>query len=394
LSARLPDPVGLSAPSGAPPVQFSPTEMEKRHDRLRRWIQEEHLDAVLVYGAGRYQADIHWATDWPGGREAYLIWPADGDAALYLQFYNHLPTARQWARVPRVDWAGPDNVARVAADLAGRSLTGGRLGLAGAWPFDQFLALRRHLPAARLVDVREGYRRLRLIRSAEEIDRFRYAARLADQSLESLRHGLSPDIPLDRVPYLLEPVYLAGGGFSGIHYFAAMPMGGPFVSVPAQYWFSTPMRQGDVLITEITACYQGYQAQVHRTYSLGVSPDDAWSRLHEAAVTVFDTMLAALGPGRRVEHVLAAGAVVERLGYTIVDDLVHGADQMPPVLRTPSTMHQPYPHDLVLAPGMVLVIQPNLVDGDGRGLQFGETVLITDQGAETLHHFPRQWIVV
>jgi hypothetical protein len=39
---------------------------------------------------------------------------------------------------------------------------------------------------------------------------------------------------------------------------------------------------------------------------------------------------------------------------------------------------------------MTLVVQPNVVTRDQRaGVQTGELLLVTDQGPERLHHFPR-----
>jgi hypothetical protein len=44
---------------------------------------------------------------------------------------------------------------------------------------------------------------------------------------------------------------------------------------------------------------------------------------------------------------------------------------------------------------MVVVIQPNVVmDATAQiGLQFGETVRITRDGTERLHHLPRQYFI-
>ncbi|MCL5960874.1 MAG: hypothetical protein M1358_16505 [Chloroflexi bacterium] len=43
---------------------------------------------------------------------------------------------------------------------------------------------------------------------------------------------------------------------------------------------------------------------------------------------------------------------------------------------------------------MVSVIQPNVITPDGkRGLQFGETLLVTKTGVERLNRYPRQLIV-
>jgi Xaa-Pro aminopeptidase len=46
--------------------------------------------------------------------------------------------------------------------------------------------------------------------------------------------------------------------------------------------------------------------------------------------------------------------------------------------------------DLVLQPGMMMVIQPNVITHDQRaGVQTGECVVVTANGAESLHTAPR-----
>jgi Xaa-Pro aminopeptidase len=75
----------------------------------------------------------------------------------------------------------------------------------------------------------------------------------------------------------------------------------------------------------------------------------------------------------------------------VCDDVVHGygGGYLPPVLRTPATMHGPVP-ELALQPGMMVVVQPNVVDtGASLGVQTGELLLVTKDGSERLHRLPR-----
>jgi Xaa-Pro aminopeptidase len=45
--------------------------------------------------------------------------------------------------------------------------------------------------------------------------------------------------------------------------------------------------------------------------------------------------------------------------------------------------------DFVLAAGMTLVVQPNVVTRDGRaGVQTGELLVITENGPQRIHKFP------
>jgi Xaa-Pro dipeptidase len=91
------------------------------------------------------------------------------------------------------------------------------------------------------------------------------------------------------------------------------------------------------------------------------------------------------------QELVDAAAVIEEAGFTTVDDLVHGfgGGYLPPVLGSPSRAIRPTP-DFTLEAGMTVVVQPNVTTTDGRlGVQTGELLLVTEQGPERLHSFPR-----
>ncbi|MGH2513157.1 MAG: hypothetical protein ACRDGQ_10760, partial [Candidatus Limnocylindrales bacterium] len=57
-----------------------------------------------------------------------------------------------------------------------------------------------------------------------------------------------------------------------------------------------------------------------------------------------------------------------------------------------ATQHGPVP-EVSLVPGMMLVVQPNVVTADLRhGVQTGELMLVTPEGHERLHAAPRGFL--
>ena len=94
-----------------------------------------------------------------------------------------------------------------------------------------------------------------------------------------------------------------------------------------------------------------------------------------------------------MEGALEAADVVHERGFTVYDDVVHGASQLPPILRTRKTTRGT-PPDFRFETNMCLVIQPNVVTEDGlRGVQFGEMMRVTDNGLDKMHDCPRELIV-
>ena len=104
-----------------------------------------------------------------------------------------------------------------------------------------------------------------------------------------------------------------------------------------------------------------------------------------------DAVSARLRPGVHAQELVEAAGVIEDAGFTTVDDLVHGfgGGYLPPVIGSRSRAIRPTP-DLRLEAGMTVVVQPNVATPDGRlGVQTGELLLVTEDGAERLHGFPR-----
>jgi Xaa-Pro aminopeptidase len=100
---------------------------------------------------------------------------------------------------------------------------------------------------------------------------------------------------------------------------------------------------------------------------------------------------AVLRDGATAQDIVDAAGVIEDAGFTTWDDLVHGygGGYLPPVIGSRNRPAGPLP-SLRFAAGMTVVVQPNVVTRDGTaGVQTGELVLVTDDGAESLHDVPR-----
>ncbi len=107
----------------------------------------------------------------------------------------------------------------------------------------------------------------------------------------------------------------------------------------------------------------------------------------------FQRAAAVIRDGAGVEEVLEAAEIVHERGYTLYDDFLHGAGQLPPILRTHRTSRGT-PPNFRFRENMCLVIQPNVVTEDARmGVQFGEMFRVTKTGLEPLHSYPRELIV-
>lgn len=364
---------------------FSPDEMGRRRRAIEDLMAEHELDAVLAYGANRSGSAVQWISEWPVSREAALIVRRGRADQLFVQFYNHVPTARVLARQADVAWGGPSTTQTVVEALAGDR----RIGLIGPVGYKTHAALSSAVDT--VTDLDGAYTRLRMIKSAEEIEWLRTGARLSDRAVDALRQQVAPGMTERHLGAIVESAYLSEGGTNHIHYFGVTSMAAPDRCVPAQYPSTRPVAVGDVLTTEISASWWGYPGQVLRSMTIGAGPTDLYAKLHEVADTAFDAVVAVLKDGTTASQVVQAAGVIEEAGFTIYDDLVHGfgGGYFQPIVGSASRMNGPLT-DVTFETGMTVVIQPNVITRDElAGVQTGQLVLITPTGVEQLHQAPR-----
>jgi Xaa-Pro aminopeptidase len=181
-----------------------------------------------------------------------------------------------------------------------------------------------------------------------------------------------------------------------------MPMDDPNGCLPAQNPSDRVLREGDVIVTEISASYWGYSGQIHRPVFVGRDPTPEWQRMFDTALEAYRAVAGAIRPGATEADVIRAASVIGERGYDLYDDLVHGygVDIHPPVIdRTcsrfwPWDETNPAPAGRSFERGMAIVIQPNPITPDERmGLQLGALTIVTDDGAESLHAIPFEPVI-
>jgi len=332
--------------------RFSDAEMARRHEALAAVMDD--VDHVLVYGANRSGTAVGWLTRWPVTREAVVVVTPGERDRLYVGFYNHVPNAQRLATEADVRWIG--EFERPA----------GRIGVIGRPARDGE------------VDLNAAYTRLRLVKSGEEVEWIRHAARLTDAGVAALREAARPGVSEYELGAAIEAAWLPHGATTHIHYLAATPMAAPELCVPAQWPSDRRLQTGDALVFEVSASWWEYPAQRLGTIFVDAEPTPLYRDLLSTAEAAFDAVVARLRAGATAAELWEAVG-----GITIRDDLVHGfvGGYLPPVLgaRTPVP-------DFTFAAGMTVVVQPNVVTRDERaGVQLGELLLVTDDGFERLH---------
>lgn len=378
---------------------FSASEMDRRVMAVETLMERAGAKHLLVYGANKVGTAPHWLSGWPTTAEAALVHAPGERDKLWVQWVNHVGLASRMAQRCDVAWGGPvdgtDSTLRNALDeLARRGAKAGEVAVIGPMTWTQLDLFTARF--GKPINLNGGYNRLRLIKSAEEIDWLRVGAAFCDGAIDNLLANLRPGLTEHQLGAIVDSTYVGWGGGHGIHFMGVTSMAAPDSFVPTQFTAPKPVRSGDCVVTEISASFWDYSGQVLRSFAVEAEPTPLYRDLHAAASAAFDRIVAVLRPGCTPAAIVEAAEVIEDAGFTICDDLVHGygGGYLQPVLGSKSRPNGALP-DMVLEEGMCLVVQPNVVTPDHKaGVQTGELLTITADGACPLHRAPRGFLRV
>lgn len=232
-------------------------------------------------------------------------------------------------------------------------------------------------PTTRLVE------ELRLVKDETEVALMREAARRADVALAAFLAELQPGITERRLALDLHAALVDQEVEPA---FSIIMACGPSAACPHAVPSSRPLVDGDMLKIDMGARYEGYCSDITRTFCVGAPTE----RFREIYGLVLRAQLAALGAarpgitGRELDQVardiIVAGGFGEEFGHGLGHGLGLQVHERPRVSARSED---------VLAPGMVVTIEPGIYLEGWGGVRIEDTVLITETGCDLLTHTPK-----
>ncbi|APX89244.1 peptidase M24 [Brevirhabdus pacifica] len=372
-----------------PAAAVDEAEFRARCRRAQALMAQEGLSALML----TTEADIAYLTGfrtrfWESPtRPWFLLLPHEGEPVAVVPEIGADLMGRTWVEDVRT-WPAPhytdDGVGLLGASLSDMVPAGGAIGLPSGqgthlrMPLDDWAALRERLPDRRFGSDAGVMRRLRMVKSEAEIALIAAACATANRAFARLPEIAAAGVPLGDVFRRFQILCLEEGA-DRVAYLAGGAGRDGYTDVisPAS---NRALEAGEVLMLDTGLERGGYFCDFDRNISLGpASPSAAaaHSRLVEAtragferarpgatASELFHAMQAMLGSG-------TDGAKVGRYG--------HGLGLQ---LTEPPSLH-PDDHT-VLAPGMVLTLEPSVELGPGRMMVHEENIVIRDGPAEWL----------
>jgi len=360
-------------------MSISSGEFQRRYTAIREVMDADGLDRLLVIGLADdfNRGNIRYITG--SGRGGCCIFPREGRPVFLTgPRQSASPKLRHtMAALDLLELRETESQPEQAVKELARLDRGGRIGVLGmnCIGVAMYLTVKERF-GDRLVDRGDLLSPLRVIKSAEEIEKTRRSAAIADQIYTRLRVIIRPGLSEYEIYGEVKGLaYRLGCEYS----FDLIDAAGSTMNMS---FYPTPdvLEAGGTLFMEITPAYEGYYAQLPVTLPVGkYKPNvrrmvSAWYEADKAARPL-------LHPGTKVSEVyrVLVNAVREngfispyRPGHSI------GLDALDPWSITED-------NQTVLAAGMVLAVHPSVMTefgGDACGM--GYTYLITAGGAERL----------
>jgi Xaa-Pro aminopeptidase len=368
--------------------RFSDAEYSRRYNAIREAMVKENLAAILISGA-RGSSEIAYLSNYLAQSPCWLLFPQEGEATLFIHFFNHQPCAKAQSVIDDLRWYGPAPMPTLAEEVRRRGLSKSRIGLVSmrAMSYGHVTELQQQFPEAEFIEFGPQFGRIRRVRNAEELAYLRKSGYLTDLACEALESQLRPGLTEQEVLSIVYGAYIKQGGDPGIHFIATTNMENPDRFVPWQRTTTRVLEKGGVVITELTVSYWGYSTQIHRPFAIGKEPAPIYRKLFDAAHQCYENVRQICKPGITSEQIVAATSVIEESGFSSYDSVFHGEAGKSPELGTKSAAHPL--ERWTLEENMVHIIQPNPITRDFKaGLQLGAAVLVTPRGGEPLHNYP------
>ncbi len=356
--------------------------LERLHD-LQRALVERGLSGLVAYYGAQHNMlrpdPIMLLTDHRALGPSALIVPAQGAPTLISSPKWDEARAREACGCKDVICVSEDELPAVMAQSA--IALSGPLAMTGTDVMP--LARARAFFAALGQEPADGADMLRAAsrtRKPFELARVRKAAEIADKGFEHLCAVAQPGM---REYELAAEVEAAMQSLGSEDNFGLIATGAHNVAVRAVN--DRRLEAGDLVIGEITPCYQGYFAQLCRTFILG-EPSALQRAKFDMLIEAEDAGLAAVRPGLPSSGVAkAVNEVISKYGY---------ADYCrPPYMRTRGHglgLGGAAPADLtefsapIFERDMTFVVHPNQYVPETGYLMLGDTVVVGEDGPEKL----------
>lgn len=248
--------------------------------------------------------------------------------------------------------------------------------------------LQRFYPNSSVVGIDQVLTDLRIVKSADEVEKIREAAKLADYAIQVGCDELAEGKTELEVLSAIEAAILQKGYYMS---FDTMVLTGLNAASPHGTPGNTKIKKGDLVLFDLGVVYEGYCSDITRTVAFG-EPNAEQKAVYDAVLSANKAAIDLVKPGvRTMDLDRAARQKIEDAGFGeyFTHRLGHGLGIG--LHETPSIHGS---NELPLVEGMVFTIEPGVYKGDTAGVRIEDDVVVTKDGVEILTSFPKELHIV
>jgi Xaa-Pro aminopeptidase len=241
------------------------------------------------------------------------------------------------------------------------------------------------LESAELVPTSNAVEGLREVKDAAEIARMERAAAIADAALYEVLPLLSEGVTEEQFALELDTAMRRGGAESVA--FETIVAAGENSAMPHHRPGRRPVRQGDPVVVDFGATYEGYRSDMTRTFCVGAEPEGDMARVFAVVGASQAAGAAAVRPGivaKEVDDVCRA--IIADAGWA--DRFEHGTGHGVGLdIHEAPTVSQL--GTAILAPGFVVTVEPGVYLPGQGGVRVEDTLVVTEGGSRPLTRFTK-----
>lgn len=352
----------------------------ERLQRLQSLLVQHGLDCYIccTHISMGYLAEF-----FEGGGERMLVMmiPKSGQPAMIVPTLSETH-AKHTAIADIRSWNDGQDPAELFRLLASEwKLEAAVIGVDDEMPAGYLLPMQRVLPAALFRCGGDTMAELRKRKDADELQKMKRAARIAEEAFEDLREKLRPKLSeRDGVMVLHEGMMKRGAPPT-----FAIVAAGANGAEPHHDSDSTQISNGDVIVIDWGCQVDHYLSDITRTVAVGHASNEA-KKVYDIVYRAHMAARGAIRPGVTCESIdAAARKVIEDAGYGeyFVHRTGHGIGMMghePPHIVKGSTSQ--------LEVGQCFSVEPGIYLPGKFGVRIENIVTVTESGHESLNSEP------
>lgn len=376
-------------------------EYPQRWRSVQSLMAQQGLDLLIAYADDRATygaAHARWLADFPVHFESVCVLLRQEGLPILLcgpesDEYARLIGSISDVRVLR-EFTHPDEEYKYSViESLAEILTAGfgdlkairKVGIAGRglMSADLLTAFQSTLTAAEWLDVEQDVSMLRAVKSPAEVAVIRYAYQIAQIGMQAAIDAVKVGVTEREVAAEAESAMRrAGAEGTGIDTIVAS---GPHARPILGRSTFRKIQSGDLVVLTVAPRYEGYHGAIGRPVFVGQVSAEA-RRAFDVALTAQKACSALLRPG-------IEGRNVDALGRQIVEDAGLGQYYLYTGVHAVGVIEFEVPifnaqNPTILQPNMCLSIDIPMFNAPWGGLRIEDGFLITESGAESLHHTP------